>query len=58
MGNERYHLRRRDSKGSNTSHRQAVARDPQSTASNVLPMLDWPKDLFSRPEASLRETPD
>jgi hypothetical protein len=58
MGYEQTAARRRDTRGTGQTRRQSTDRDQTLPPTTALPMLDWPRDLFSRPEASVRDTAD
>ncbi len=58
MGNDRTQVRRRDSNVVTLGHRTSTPRDKQTQAPAAVPMLDWPSDLFSRPDASARDSRD
>ena len=53
MANERGELRRRDTNGSTSQHRQTGSQDRPNIPLTALPMLDWPRDLFNRAEAMI-----
>ena len=56
--NERTETRRRDTANHGTGQRQSSSRDQQTGPIAVLPLLDWPKDLFSRPEVMVASSAD